>query len=143
TALPMKICALPSPATGSRVMRTLRTSTSSMAQPVTGSEPVMPVVPSTGVSTAPDGAASAPEIVCRLTSIVPVALAAPLNASAILPTEVLPTGRLEAYFTATDSVAAPDPDAGVTVNHGALGAAVQVTGPVPVCSSRMVWTAVC
>src|SRR5690349_7553921 len=63
TALPMKI--LPfgavavSPVTGSRHSSTRVTPVSSSAQPVTGSAPCTPVVPSLGVSNEPNGGAGA------------------------------------------------------------------------------------
>src|SRR5262245_57225812 len=118
----MKTCADPSPATGSRRIRTPVISMSSTAHPVTGIDPVTPVLPSTGVSIRPVGMADAPlGIVVRATVIGPAALAAPVNASAIVPFDVPRIGKLLLKATFTVNVADPVPAVGDSVIHGRLG----------------------
>ena len=54
------------------------------------------------------------------------------------------TASVDANWTATDSDAAPVPDAGVTVSHGTLETAVHVTAfCVPACVRRTDWAGVC
>src|SRR4051812_47301073 len=112
----MKIWAAPSPATGSRMIRSRVTSTSSIAHPVTGIDPVTPVVPSVGVSKAPKGAAVAPlDSVLSDTATGPGEFPAPSNANVIAPLAVPAAATVLANETLIVSVAEPVPDAGDTV----------------------------
>src|SRR5258708_17123972 len=106
-----------SPPTGSRKIRTRVTPTSSSAQPVTGTEPASPVVPLSGVSKYPTGAADVPDgMRVRLTGRGPTVLAAPFKASVIVPFSFAAspgenrTDRL--------STAVPLPEVGETTSHG-------------------------
>src|SRR6185295_7735712 len=102
-------------------------STSSIAQPVTAIEPVMPLAPSDGVSISPEGARPVPcGNVVRATVTGPAVFDAPLNDSDTEPFVVPEIGRPEANCTPIVSVAGPVPDAGETVIQGLLGVAVHV-----------------
>jgi hypothetical protein len=103
----------------------------------------MPVAPSDGESNAPVGAAPVPAaIVRRLTVTDPDVLAAPVNASVMVPLDVPDVGNppppprpppldVPANLTPMLSAPEPEPDDGVTVSHGWLLVTVQVTVPEP------------
>src|SRR5260221_5722269 len=136
--------AVGSPGCRSRHSSTRSTATSSTAQPVTPIDPCSPVAPAAGVSITPVGAVDAPGRFSRAPT-VDVAAVDPVYVTVIAPiTLALPAGgTADAYCTPIDSAAGPDPDAGLTVNHGAFDAAVHVTGlGAPVWAMYTVWAGV-
>jgi hypothetical protein len=130
-----------SPATGSRRIRTRVTSTSSSAQPVTGSDPAMPLSPSPGVSNEPNGATDGFDTTARATLMVLLAFDAPVYVRVTVPVWLAASDPT--YCVEIVRVAGPLPEAGVTTSHGADETAVQVTAPGPFCASRAIWPEVC
>src|SRR5687767_9960456 len=122
SARPTKICAVPpqlvstgatSPPTAARQIVSAVTSRSSSAQPVIGIAPVTPVLPSTGVSTLPNGGAVVP--VCSRPSVTPIVAASPLpsvSATVTEPVLVAVVGCIPNRLSETVSVAGPVPDNG-------------------------------
>src|SRR5258705_9897339 len=131
-----------SPATGSRRIRTRATSTSSVAQPVTGNDPVSPLDRLAGVSNASFGAiACGLAIVLSVAVIWAVTLAAPVNVSVTAPLCVTASPFMNGVVNV--NAAGPGPDVGDTTSHGTLDDAVHVTVPAgPDCVRRTVWPAV-
>src|SRR5262245_8104629 len=126
TASPMRTRSGPSPATGSRSTRTLVTAMSSSAQPVTASDPLMPVVLSTGVSNTPNGApGSVTTESATCTVCVPLAAAA----AATVRVATLPFGGSVARLSYdTLTVAGPVPLVGETAIQGLSDVTVQLSG---------------
>ena len=124
--------------TGSRAMRTRVTATSSSAQPVTATESATPVVPVSGVSNEPTGAADVPvPSVLSVTLIGPAVLDAPVKVSVTAPACV--AANPGANCTETSIVADPVPDVGDTTSQGLVDTAVHVAAAVPVCVMRTDW----
>src|ERR687889_568362 len=117
-ALPMNTGPGGSPATGSRNTRTPETSTSSSAQPVTATDPVIPAVPFTGVSSEPNGAADTVPLTTLSRTLIVSVSALPAPVSAIVTTPVCVATRPAANRTSTVRTADPFPFGGATVSHG-------------------------
>src|SRR5260221_12546803 len=116
---------------------------SSIAHPVTASDPVMFAWPSVGVSISPTAGVLAPGRIVRLTAAVTLP-AAPVVAIVTTPFSAPAAGMPKPSLnTLTVSVAGPDPDAGDTDIHGGLAVAVHVTEPGPLCVRATAWDGVC
>src|SRR3954467_2588397 len=101
----------------------------------------IPVVPSVGVSTDPNGGAAAlGAIVFRVTPIGPAALAVPLSVIAIAPG--WEPARPGTNVVEIVNVALPVPEVGDTTSHGWFEDAVHVTVPAPFCVMRTAWAGV-
>src|SRR5262245_56623092 len=130
TAVPMKIRADPSLPTGSLKISTFRTPRSSIAQPVTATEPVTPVALFSGESIAPAGTVD-DAIVVRVIPIDADVFDEPVNANDTVSLLTPDAGSALSNFTPTVKVAGPVPEVGLTVIQGLFGVAVHVTVPVP------------
>src|SRR5262245_37931653 len=122
--------------TGSRKMRTVATSMSSIAQPVTAIDPATPVMPSVGVSNTPIGAVDVPfGVMVKVTLMVAgaTAVGAPVNVIVTEPLTVPDAGSPAAGCTPIERDAGIVLEFGVTVIQGWFGVAIQMVGAGTFC----------
>ena len=123
--------------TGSLKTCSRDTPTSSSAQPVTGTDPLKPLAPWTGVSIVPKGGFEVPAAMMETRTETVGEPCAPLAVTVTVPVSVPLAGRVEAS-TPIVNRPLPVPAPSTICIHGWSAVAFQEIAPVPLCVSRTV-----